>query len=57
MRQALLSVDGVAAAQVSFDKAEAVVRFHPERVTGDDVVRAVEDAGFQARVIEDVERP
>jgi copper chaperone CopZ len=50
-----MSVDGVAAAEVSFDKAQATVRFDPERVKSQDLIGAVEDAGFQARVIENPE--
>lgn len=50
-----MSVDGVVTADVSFDDAEAAVNFRPDRVSGDDLVRAVHEAGFEARVIEKTE--
>lgn len=43
-------VDGVIAARVSYDETRAVVRYDARRVTTARLLRAVEDAGFRARI-------
>lgn len=48
-----MNVDGVVHADVSFDDAAAMVTFRPDRVRGDDLTRAVQEAGFEAQVMED----
>ncbi len=57
MRQALTNLHGVAAAEVSFDEARAIVRFQPDLVDVENMVRAVQEIGFQARVVEDAGDP
>lgn len=57
MRQALTNLPGVAAAEVSFDEAQAIVRFQPGLVDVEDMVRAVQEIGFEARVVEDAADP
>ena len=52
MRQALLGVEGVVSAEVSFDDARADVRYLPNLVKPAALVEAVEEAGFGAEVIE-----
>lgn len=52
MRQALLSVDGVFDASVSYDDARAEVTYEADLVETGALVTAVEDAGFGASVIE-----
>ena len=46
-----MGLDGVVAADVSFDKAQAIVKFDPERVSNQDLIGAVDGAGFQAHLI------
>lgn len=50
MRQALLALDGVVAADVSFDDKRAEVRYRPELVTPEQLADAVSEAGFPAEV-------
>lgn len=50
MRQALLDVDGVTAAEVSFQPPQAVVRYRPGLVSADALVEAVQEIGFKAHV-------
>lgn len=52
MRQALLSVDGVTEAEVTFDAAQAVVTYRPARVNVTALVQAVQESGFDAHVVE-----
>ncbi len=52
MRPALMSVDGVVAAEVSFDDERADVRYRPGLVEPDALIEAIVDAGFQASVID-----
>ena len=52
MRQALVSLDGVVDAQVSYDDKRADVRYQPDLVAPDAMVTAVADAGFDASLIE-----
>lgn len=47
-----MSVDGVIAAEVSFDDELADVRYRPDLVEPDELIEAIVDAGFQASVIE-----
>ena len=56
VRQALMSLHGVTAAEVSFDDKRAIVRYRPAAVNAADMVRAVQESGFTARVIEDLPR-
>ena len=53
MRQALLAVDGVVDAEVTFDPARAVVAYRSALVQAPALVRAVEESGFKAHVIEE----
>lgn len=53
MRRALLEVDGVVSADVSYDEALAVVRFRPESVSAPQMIDAVDAAGFRAFWLED----
>ncbi|MEW6319811.1 MAG: cation transporter [Acidobacteriota bacterium] len=50
VRQALMSVDGVIEARVSYDDARAFVRFDPARVGPRALVEAVTRTGFGAEV-------
>ena len=52
MRQALLSVEGVFDADVSYDDARAEVTYEADLVETSALVKAVEDIGFWASVIE-----
>ena len=52
MRQALLRVEGVFDANVSYDDERAEVTYEADLVETSALVRAVEDAGFGASVIE-----
>ena len=51
MRQALLKVDGVVAAEVSYDDKRADVQYRPDVVTPDALVKAIDEIGFQASVM------
>ena len=51
MRKALEGLEGVKKAEVSFSKKQAVVTYDPEKVSVDDMVRAVKQAGFRATEI------
>lgn len=48
-----MSVEGVVTVEVSFDDAQAVVTLRRDQVTGLALVRAVQDAGFDAQVVEE----
>ena len=52
MRQAMLEVAGVTTAEVTYDDARAIVTYRPELVAPSALVQAVEDAGFDAQIIE-----
>ncbi len=43
----LKALDGVAKAEVSLDKANAVVDYDPDKVGLDQLKRSVEEAGFE----------
>ena len=45
-----MSVDGVIAAEVSYDDERADVRYRPGLVEPEVLVKAIEEAGFQASV-------
>ena len=47
----LIELDGVAQADVSLEKAQAVVSFDANKVQPAALVEAVEDAGFDAEVL------
>ena len=51
-----MSVDGVVAAEVSFDDERADVRYRPDLVEPDVLIEAIVDAGFQASVIDSENR-
>ncbi len=51
MRQALLGVDGVVEAEVSYDDKRADVRYRPDVVEPAALVAAIDGAGFTASVI------
>ena len=53
VRQALKSVDGVVAAEVSYDDQRADVRYQPRLVRPSAMVAAIAAAGFSAVVMED----
>ena len=52
MRQALTGLDGVVAAEVSFEEARARVRYRPDVTNPEAMIAAVEAIGFRARVAE-----
>ena len=52
VRHGLREVDGVVAAQVSYDDKRADVQYRPEVVTPESLVAAVDRIGFQATVTE-----
>ncbi len=52
MRRALMGVDGVVDAEVSYDDKRADVRYRPDMVEPAALVAAIDDAGFSASVIE-----
>ena len=52
MRQALTSVAGVVDAEVSFDEKRAEVRYTSDLADPNLLVKAVEEIGFQARLID-----
>lgn len=53
MRQALVDVDGVVAAEVSYDDARARVRYRPDVVEPEVFMDAVTEAGFDTTRIDD----
>lgn len=50
MRQAVTSLEGVVSAQVSFEDKRAEVVYRPVRVDPEQLVEAVEQAGFEAEL-------
>ena len=52
MKRALEGLKGVSRAEVSFRKKEAQVEFDPEVVTVDQLIEAVNRAGFRASLRE-----
>ena len=52
VRHALRQVDGVVAAEVSYDDKRADVRYRPALVTPESLVMAIDRIGFQASVLE-----
>jgi copper chaperone CopZ len=50
IEKALKAVDGVSAAQVHFNTGRIEVEHDPDRATADALVRAVRNAGYEARV-------
>lgn len=50
LSDALAGVEGVLAADVSFDETRAVVSYDPDRVTPARLVRVIEEAGFRAHI-------
>ena len=52
MRRALMSVEGVIAADVSYDDKRADVQYRPDLVEPDVLVNAINDIGFKASVME-----
>lgn len=51
MRQALLGVDGVVDAVVSYDDKRADVRYQPDRVEVAALLAAIDAAGLSATVV------
>lgn len=47
-----MRVDGVVAAEVSYDDKRADVQYRPDRVAPDLLVKAINDIGFEASVME-----
>ena len=52
MRQALLSLDGVVSATVSYEDKRADVQYRPELVEPATLIKAIEDIGFMARELD-----
>jgi periplasmic mercuric ion binding protein len=50
IKKALTEVDGVTAAEVSFDKKEAVVTFDDAKTDVSTLIEATTDAGYPSRV-------
>jgi Cu+-exporting ATPase len=51
VKRALEGLEGVEKAEVSFAKGTAQVRYDPSKVTVDDMIRAVERAGFKGSLL------
>lgn len=51
MRQELLNLDGVVAADVSYDEKLATVSYLAERVTPEQMVEAINATGFSASLL------
>ncbi len=47
-----MRVDGVVAAEVSYDDERADVQYRPDLVAPDALVKAINDIGFEASVME-----
>ncbi len=47
-----MRVDGVVAAEVSYDDKRADVQYRPDVVAPDALVKAINDIGFEASVME-----
>jgi copper chaperone len=47
VQRVLRELDGVARAEVSLEKNEAIVDFEPARVTPVELASAIEDAGYE----------
>lgn len=56
VRQALLAVDGVVSATVSYDDKRADVQYHSETVAPAGLIGAINDAGSAASSIEQEHR-
>ena len=52
VRHALREVDGVVAAEVSYDDKRADVRYRPGLVTPESLVAAIDRIGFEASVMQ-----
>ena len=52
MRRALMGVDGVVDAEVSYDDKRADVRYQPDMVEPAALVAAIDGVGFSASVME-----
>lgn len=46
--EALEELDGVKKAKVNLKKGLAKLKYDPDKVTGDDLIKAVESAGYEA---------
>ena len=55
MSQELKRIDGVVAAEVSYDDQRAAVRYDPEKVTPQKLIDAVNETGFKATLPDDTE--
>jgi len=42
---------GVSHLEVSLERAEAVIRYHPDRITPADIVAVINRLGFKARLL------
>jgi copper chaperone len=51
VKKALEGLPGVLKAQVSLEGGEAAVHLSPEGVSAEQLIRAVEEAGYQAEVL------
>jgi len=56
INDALLKTNGVKKASVSFDDAEAVVEFNAKEVTTEQIIKAVEKAGYKAMIKDTIEK-
>ena len=52
MRRALLQVDGVVAATASYDDKRADIAYRPDVVAPEALVKAIDEIGFEASVME-----
>ncbi len=50
IEKALLTVDGVEAAKVHFNTGRIEVQHDPEQVRGEDLEKAIQSIGYEARV-------
>ena len=52
MRQALLAVDGVVLADVSYEDERAEIRYHPDVTSPNEMILAIGLAGFSASFLD-----
>ncbi len=50
VKTALERLDGVKQVTVTFNPPEAVVQYDPDRVALEELIKAIEQAGFRAKV-------
>jgi copper chaperone CopZ len=51
VRQALMDVDGVVSADVSYEEEQAAIRYYPELTNPDEMISAIDASGFTASLL------